>query len=481
MKRLVPLLVAALVGTGIRAAPLRRAPPEAPAPETAATVCQPHYEWAPPQQVGIATKSRFGLDCYGRLWCLLLNRPFNLDSSTFSAARYDGNQWLEPELVFTGGLACGLGGFDATRARDGKLWVLFSAEYSVSDSATATLYYDGAAWSDIFIIGNTQVDVSTGFTLESDSIGKVWAVFWVGEDYRIWADVCDDTLWSGAHPIVAFPTGEQVAFSRLTVAPNGDRWAGATALYPHYDRVFLCRSDSAGNWPDSLIFDPSPSEGTRILRGLAADNQGNVWVVWGGNPYGPDSGIYAACLDTSLHWSSVYTISHSGFFCNMEIDGDNKVWVVWDADSNFYYRVWDGSEWSPLDSIVQPPASSSFTDAIFYDPVRDRIWISYRTPDNRTFVRWTDPSGGVEEREPAAVWRPEQALICRGVLLVPGAVSGRRSVVSVLFDITGRKVMDLLPGANDVSRLSPGVYFVREEPQATSLKPQAVWKVVLTE
>jgi len=32
---------------------------------------------------------------------------------------------------------------------------------------------------------------------------------------------------------------------------------------------------------------------------------------------------------------------------------------------------------------------------------------------------------------------------------------------SWLIDATGRKVTALRPGANDVSRLSPGVYFVR--------------------
>jgi hypothetical protein len=39
--------------------------------------------------------------------------------------------------------------------------------------------------------------------------------------------------------------------------------------------------------------------------------------------------------------------------------------------------------------------------------------------------------------------------------------------------------MESLPGPNDVRALAPGVYFVREEPQATSLKPQAVRKVLL--
>jgi hypothetical protein len=35
-----------------------------------------------------------------------------------------------------------------------------------------------------------------------------------------------------------------------------------------------------------------------------------------------------------------------------------------------------------------------------------------------------------------------------------------------LLDISGRKVLDLRPGENDVSRLAPGVYFVVQKPQA---------------
>ena len=237
-------------------------------------------------------------------------------------------------------------------------------------------------------------------------------------------------------------------------------------------RVFLCRADSAGNWPDSLILGPGPTEGR--LHGLAADGQGNVWIAW----TGPGSGIYAARLDTGLQWSSVYRISYSGFFCRMEIDGDNRVWVVWDEGSNIYYRVWDGAEWSPPDSIAQPLASC-YMDAIFYDPVRDRIWLSYRIDGGQqTFVIWTDASGGVAEGEPVIIWRPGQALIVSGVLFLPPATSSSPSA-SLLLDVSGRKVLDLHPGANDVRALAPGVYFVLEE-QAQA-QAQAVRKIVLTE
>jgi hypothetical protein len=70
--------------------------------------------------------------------------------------------------------------------------------------------------------------------------------------------------------------------------------------------------------------------------------------------------------------------------------------------------------------------------------------------------------------------------VIRGVLYVPEASSHKPQAASLL-DASGRKVLDLHPGANDVRALAPGVYFVREKPQATSPKPQAVRKIVLTD
>jgi hypothetical protein len=72
-----------------------------------------------------------------------------------------------------------------------------------------------------------------------------------------------------------------------------------------------------------------------------------------------------------------------------------------------------------------------------------------------------------------------RATIVRGVLFLPEATSPRPPAASLL-DISGRAVLDLKPGPNDVRALAPGVYFIREEPQAASHTPQAVHKVVMT-
>jgi hypothetical protein len=69
------------------------------------------------------------------------------------------------------------------------------------------------------------------------------------------------------------------------------------------------------------------------------------------------------------------------------------------------------------------------------------------------------------------------ATVIRGVLFLPERTSSSAST-SCLMDIGGRKVMDLHPGANDVSHLSPGVYFIRAV--SRELSAVSCHKVVVT-
>jgi hypothetical protein len=96
-------------------------------------------------------------------------------------------------------------------------------------------------------------------------------------------------------------------------------------------------------------------------------------------------------------------------------------------------------------------------------------------------MAWIDSAaGGVEEREPPPACRPPlTATVVRGLLVLPEARSLKPQAASLL-DVSGRKVLDLKPGPNDVSKLAPGVYFVRSEPSAASREPSAIRKVVVT-
>ncbi len=68
--------------------------------------------------------------------------------------------------------------------------------------------------------------------------------------------------------------------------------------------------------------------------------------------------------------------------------------------------------------------------------------------------------------------------IVRGVLFLDERTSSSPSA-SYLLDISGRKVLDLKPGANDVRALAPGVYFMREA-SGVECEASSVTKVVVT-
>ena len=95
-------------------------------------------------------------------------------------------------------------------------------------------------------------------------------------------------------------------------------------------------------------------------------------------------------------------------------------------------------------------------------------------------IRDSAPTG-IEERPTAGTrYATPSATLVRGALVL-GAVGSRQNTGyrSELLDASGRKVMDLKPGANDVRAPAPGVYFVR---QTSDLGRDAsgITKVVLT-
>jgi endo-1,4-beta-D-glucanase Y len=87
-----------------------------------------------------------------------------------------------------------------------------------------------------------------------------------------------------------------------------------------------------------------------------------------------------------------------------------------------------------------------------------------------------DPNPGIEEtmNDERGTMNVGPTIV-RGVLRLPVSPF---TIHTSLFDMTGRQVMSLRPGPNDVRHLAPGVYFIREA-QAQA-QAQAVQKVVIT-
>jgi YVTN family beta-propeller protein len=120
------------------------------------------------------------------------------------------------------------------------------------------------------------------------------------------------------------------------------------------------------------------------------------------------------------------------------------------------------------DSILKRLAVGEGPSALARNPKHSWMYVSNEESSSITVIH--DTFGlGVEENLPQASSHKPQATVVRGVLVLnePGTRSELpecNSFVSraVLLDVSGRKVLDLKPGANDVRALAPGVYFVHE-------------------
>jgi hypothetical protein len=88
-------------------------------------------------------------------------------------------------------------------------------------------------------------------------------------------------------------------------------------------------------------------------------------------------------------------------------------------------------------------------------------------------------SGVSEAPRTGALTPAPSPAVVRGILTLAAGDRQQAEDRALLLDMAGRKAMTLKPGPNDVSRLAPGVYFVRR-PETDDRMPDAVRKIVLT-
>jgi hypothetical protein len=171
----------------------------------------------------------------------------------------------------------------------------------------------------------------------------------------------------------------------------------------------------------------------------------NSLVVWENNSSGSDWGIYGA------HVAPGGMVFDSGPVVSQQ--GDQKEPGLCRGNGSQMFLVYQG--WT---STVGGKGYNNY-----------RIWGKM------------NPSPAVEEMTEAHVRMTNSgASIVRGVLYLPLASGVERGASSVLINVSGRKVMDLRPGANDVRALAPGVYFVCERGERSEQGGAGIRKVVVT-
>jgi hypothetical protein len=307
------------------------------------------------------------------------------------------------------------------------------------------------------------------------------------EDY--WSCFCDSD--PAQHVAPGLPIGVDISLSVLGfTGPLAD-----DIVFLRYD-CYNSSDDTISEAYAGLLLDPDvgPNSGND-LTGLILDR----WF-----PYGADS---LEVRDVGFAYSQDHVPSGmvavkllsapAGFglttFKRFSIDYDPVTDPTqYMTMAGFDYRT---GEYLPYDSIDQSPgdrrfllstgpfdlqkdSSVTFCYAVIGSPFWQQKIPGYDTTQLARRCHAAESLFGVltgiEETRDATgpLLAQTQPTIVRGVLSLPKA-SNRKPQAASLLDISGRMVLDLKPGANDVSRLAPGVYFVRET------QAQAVRKIVV--
>ena len=194
---------------------------------------------------------------------------------------------------------------------------------------------------------------------------------------------------------------------------------------------------------------------------LIPDTIGNVWWLF-------DSASHRLVIE----WDSVPPRGMPTHRDKFEVVIYDTTLAAADGNNEFDYQYQTGGVPSQMTVGIQDPSDSVGITTLF-DGAYGRAAAHLQT--GRCIRFTTDPPiVGLAELAGLAPGRvTTAATIVRGVLRLSSDEC--RLSIGGLLDMTGRKVLDLKPGPNDVGGLAPGVYFVRE----TRAQAQAVRKVVI--
>ncbi len=437
---------------------------------------------------------------------LLLTGLANTVDIMFQKSTDGGRTWL-PQDVFVQRGAPLAEWPDITTDTDGNIYIVY-----IDDPDSMDSHYDCVRSSDGGITWSTPVYVR-GFPysvarVAVDSAGNLFVVWTANHVYSsvstdkglTWSPrvrVDDDTVPSecySADPYVQPGTNDYLVVASVPYYHSGGYIAHHAYLYRSTDmgRTFEpgVQLDSSGAGRPHVVADAQHVICDYICKSELPDQL----VTESRTCYAPADTWGSRVLVTELDTPYITYVQGS----TMAISGDGRVHtalMLGNGNTAHYLAYYvcssdHGASWSDRELVSDDTTSEAWQEDIGADSSGHAyvVWQQFRydmTNRGQIWFATNNPLAVAEQpvRQPISV--QPSATVVRNVLFLPkmGAVpSGTVPIFGPsLLDASGRKVLDLKPGANDVSRLSPGVYFVRQQgSRGPGFEDSRVTKIVVT-
>ena len=413
----------------------------------------------------------------------------------FQKSTDGGRTWLAEDLLIRRGERYAFYP-DITTDPDGNIYIL----YLFTDTASHTEIVcvrssdGGTTWSAPARVSDAGLDATIGdATIAADSAGNLFCAWndWRTGSGHIWSSVStdggatwgrnvrvdDDTTDEGCYHADVFV---QPGTNQYLVAADHYLWAGGHIIRGAY----LYRSTDRGQ-----TFQPGEQLDTfhyfAMWPHVVADRDHIICDYFGGgqfiSPLLAESRTFYTQRDT---WGTPHSVAnldslHELYLSGpLALSGDGRVHtalIICDTIEWLYHVYYTSSSdhgvsWSDLELVDEDTTLSSGYPDIGADSAGHAyvVWPHGEAGQHRIWFATNNPQAIAEQPMQPDISAQPSATVVRGELILNGF--GTRSRLpgnpvmsrAALLDVSGRKVMDLHPGANDVRALAPGVYFIRE-------------------
>ncbi len=419
----------------------------------------------------------------------------------FQKSTDGGRTWLPTDLLIRRGERSAISP-DITTDSEGNVFIVYKARDSMDiPQVWCVRSIDGGAtWSAPAKVGDESDGPSGSGSIVADSAGNLF-VAWnqlPGGLFHIFTSVSTDkgATWSPRVCVDNDTLTDESSHDAVFVQPGTNHYLVAATTYREgYNRPFayLYRSTDGGQ-----TFEPGVQLDTfndASSADVVADRDHIICDYFGSGLANDDTIIaesrtYYTQADS---WGSPVTVTNLDslrelyYSGSLALSSDGRVHTALMVHHpgpgyDIYYTSSSdhGASWSGIEPVYEDTVLSNWYPDIGVDSAGYVYIVWSHGPSNlgEIWLSTNNPAAITEQPVQQSIIAQPSATVVRNVLFLAKMGTVPSGTVPIfgpsLLDASGRKVLDLQPGANDVRRLSPGVYFVREA------QAQAVRKIVVT-